>query len=698
MRPEAGHTSTVRAGGHLAEAYRPLHRSVLIACIVYFSYVTVGHLMDETGVHLAMLASMSVLTVVCAIVVLTLTLRRALVPLGIEIANGALHLWMLGNVALYQVLHYAPAKLVYFPLLAVAFALSAISLRSVLVSVSITLGFMIAIVVSSEPAAVATYAAIGIATAFTTIGLSSFVRGVIEREVRARLRADKAAAEALQLSVEQTRLAMIDPLTLLPNRRRFFDLVERALSENPDAPAVIIGVVDLDGFKAVNDIFGHSTGDRVLVAVAERLSISGRLPAVISRMGGDEFGVLLSGDYPDSLVLQFADDLARSLQSSFRFEGAVAKLSGSFGFSRARRGDTTAALLERADYAAYEAKHHQRGGVVLFSKQHQSRIIADRELERVLLRADLEAEIFPVFQPIVDTADARVVGYEALARWRSVELGDVSPARFVPMAERLGLVSRITQAMTSQVLTLLPTLPEGTRVSINLSPRDLASQTAMLALTAILGAAPRPCRIDFEITETAIMGDIDEANNALVALMAFGARISLDDFGTGHSSLSRVQTLPLDRIKVDRSFVTAIETDRTSQAIVQTTIDLCRNLGVSCVIEGVETESQLTALLGLGARHMQGYLFGRPAPAAEIAAFTAPARLTAWSRFIYPLSSRDRIRPCSRQRARRRSDSSASLAANTCWPCRLLSRTKSASGMLFDVSAEMSPTNASRRP
>jgi len=450
--------------------------------------------MDETGVHLAMLASMSVLTVVCAIVVLTLTLRRALVPLGIEIANGALHFCMLGNVALYQVLHYTPAKLDYFPLLAVAFALSAISLRSVLVSVSITLGFMIAIVVSSESAALATYAAIGIATAFTTIGLSSFVRGVIEREVRARLRADKAAAEALQLSVEQTRLAMIDPLTLLPNRRRFFDLVERALSENLDAPAVVIGVVDLDGFKAVNDIFGHSTGDRVLVAVAERLSISGRLSAVISRVGGDEFGVLLSGDYADALVLQFADDLARSLQSSFRFEGAVATLSGSFGFSRARRGDTIAALLERADYAAYEAKHHQGGGVVLFSEQHQSRIVADRELERVLLRADFEAEIFPVFQPIVDTADARVVGYEALARWRSVELGNVSPARFVPMAERLGLVSRITQAMTSQVLSLLPTLPEGTRVSINLSPRDLASQTAMLALTAILGAAPLPHR------------------------------------------------------------------------------------------------------------------------------------------------------------------------------------------------------------
>ena len=626
MRLNVEAARTHEADGHLAEAYRPLHRSVLIACIVYFSYVTVGHVIDETGPHLTLLASMSVLTIICAATILTLTLRRALGSLGIEIANGALQLCMLGNVALYQVLHYTPAKLVYFPLLAVGFSLSATSLPSVLASVFITLGMMIAIVASSEPAAVPTYVSIGIAAAFTTIGLSSFVRGVIEREVRARLRADSAAAEALALSAEQTRLAMMDSLTLLPNRRRFFELVEHALLENPDAPTLTIGVVDLDGFKAVNDIFGHGTGDRVLVAVAERLSISGRLPAVIARMGGDEFGLLVNGDHSDSLIRQFAGDLA---QSSFQFEDAVATLSGSFGFARARSGDTATALLERADYAAYEAKHHDRGGVVFFSEHHESRIMADRELERVLLRADLEAEIFPVFQPIVDTANASVVGYEALARWRSTELGDVSPDRFVPMAERLGLVSRITQAMTRQVLSLRPMLPEGTRVSINLSPRDLASQTAMLALTAILGAAPLPCRIDFEITETAIMGDIDEANNALVALMAFGARISLDDFGTGHSSLSRVQTLPLDRIKVDRSFVTSIETDRTSQAIVQTTSDLCRNLGVSCVIEGVETESQLTALLGLGARHVQGYLFGRPAPAAEIAAFTAPVRLTA---------------------------------------------------------------------
>ena len=631
MRPIVGQDRAAelkRPQALLAEAYLPLHKSFLITAIIYYAYVTGAHFIDETGTHLALLSSMSATTAVCAVAVLLLTLRRQLGGIRLELAHSALHACMLGNVALYQLLHYSPAKLVYFPLLAVAFALSAISLRLTLLGVLSSLALMLAIVFALEPRAIGTYAAISVATAFATIGLSSFLRGVIEREVVARLRADKIAAEALAVSAENARLAKVDPLTGLPNRRRFFELVDLALAENAAAPSLLVGIVDLDGFKAVNDIFGHSTGDRVLVGVGERLSVSGRLPALVARLGGDEFGILVRGQHPETLVREFAGDLARSLEPAFRFEGAIATLSGSFGFSRGRSGDTAADILERADYAAYEAKHSARGRAVIFSEEHEALIVAERQLEREMLHADLEAEITPVFQPIVDGTCSEVVGYEALARWHNPTLGNISPARFIPMAERLGLVPRITQAMVRNVLVALPMLPEKARVSINLSPRDLSSPAAMLALAGILSTAPRPCRIDFEITETAVMRDIGEAIEALIRLMAYGARISLDDFGTGHSSLSRVQQLPLDRIKVDQSFVASIETDRTSQAIVKTTIDLCRNLGVSCVVEGVETESQLAALQSLGARYFQGYLFGRPAPAAQIAA-SLPSRLTA---------------------------------------------------------------------
>ncbi|WP_421760701.1 putative bifunctional diguanylate cyclase/phosphodiesterase [Devosia sp.] len=631
MRPNAGRDRAAelkRTQALMAEAYLPLHKSVLITVIVYYSYVTAAHFIDETGGALALLAAMSAVTVLCGVVVLVLTLRRALTPVQLELAQCALHLCMLGNVAIYQFLHYTPAKLVYFSLLAVAFALSATTLRLVLLCVLFTLGTMLATVWLFEPSAISTYIFIAIATGFATIGLSQFVRGVIQREVLARIKADNIATEALAVSAENARLAKVDPLTGLPNRRRFFELVDLALAEHPGDPALLVGVVDLDGFKAVNDIFGHSTGDRVLVGVGERLSVSGRLPALVARMGGDEFGILVRGRHPESLIREFAADLASALEPAFRFEGAVATLSGSFGFSRGQPGDGAADILERADYAAYEAKSSARGSAVIFSAEHEALIVAERQLEREILQADLEAEITPVFQPIVDATTNEVVGYEALARWHSPTLGSISPARFIPMAERLGLVPRITQAMVRNVLAAMPMLPENTRVSINLSPRDLSSPAAMQALAGILGTAPRPCRIDFEITETAVMRDIGEAIEALLRLMAYGARISLDDFGTGHSSLSRVQQLPLDRIKVDQSFVAAIETDRTSQAIVKTTIDLCRNLGVSCVIEGVETESQLAALRALGARYCQGYLFGRPTPAAQISA-GRPSRLIA---------------------------------------------------------------------
>jgi predicted signal transduction protein with EAL and GGDEF domain len=173
-------------------------------------------------------------------------------------------------------------------------------------------------------------------------------------------------------------------------------------------------------------------------------------------------------------------------------------------------------------------------------------------------------------------------------------------------------VPKITQAVVRKALAVIDQLPPPMRLSVNLSAHDVSSMTAIEGIVSLIGQAGTPCRIDFEITETAVMGDMQQANAALLALLALGSRIALDDFGTGHSSLTHVQKLPLDRIKIDRSFVAVVNSDATSRAIIKTTIDLCRNLGVSCVFEGIETEEQLEALLGLGGSVMQGYLFGRP--------------------------------------------------------------------------------------
>lgn len=233
-------------------------------------------------------------------------------------------------------------------------------------------------------------------------------------------------------------------------------------------------------------------------------------------------------------------------------------------------------------------------------------------MEQLLLTADLDDEIYVVLQPQFDMVAGKTTGFEVLARWRSPVLGEVSPGDFIPMAERIGQVGRITQVVLRKAIVLSARLPRGVRLSVNLSAHDIGSPAAIAAIKAQFDGLDTTPAIDFEITETAIVRDLDQAREALSDLLALGSRIALDDFGTGHSSLTHVQRLPLHRIKIDRSFVADVTSDQTSRAIVKTMVDLCRNLGMSCVFEGIETEAQLEALVGLGGTVMQGYFFGRP--------------------------------------------------------------------------------------
>jgi diguanylate cyclase (GGDEF)-like protein len=604
----------------MVDAFWPLHRSVLIALIPYYIYVTVSHSLDETGWHLLMLGGCSALTAAAAMGVLALRMTGRMTRAdAVEIAMAIVSLAVLMNVVLYHVAHFTPAKLIYFPLVAVTAAMASASTRAVLVLVALTVGAMIGLVAWYERTALGGYISIGVATMVTTVGFTAFLSGVVMREVAARLKADAALTTALEAAADTARLARLDPLTALPNRRGFFEMIEERLpgrGNDPDAdPGFSLGLCDLDGFKAVNDGFGHGMGDRVLREVAARLSRAMTLPVRPARLGGDEFGLLVPGQHSDRELDALGRELARSLQQPFAFDGATLRLSGSMGFTRARAGDTIATVLDRADYVAYVAKHKHRGATILFGVAHEEAIREERQLERIVLGSNLEACIYPVFQPIVEGATGRLVSYEALARWRGEDGTELMPTAFIPMAERLALAPRITQIMTRKVLDVVPHLPPGVRVSVNLSAQDLASPQAIAALCELLAdGRNRPMRIDFEITETAVMGEISEASDALVKLLARGARIALDDFGTGHSSLSRVHRLPLQRIKVDRSFVSGVGMEHSSDAIVRTTLDLCRNLGLSCVLEGVETEAQRQALLAMGGQLFQGYLFSRPLP------------------------------------------------------------------------------------
>ena len=435
----------------------------------------------------------------------------------------------------------------------------------------------------------------------------------------------QAQAETQRLSDDNHRLANIDGLTGLPNRRQFFTRLSELLSSaEGEQRRFWVGLLDLDGFKPVNDLYGHLVGDQVLVETGARLQEIAQHGAFICRLGGDEFGVILDGGHSHEEVERFGQRVCEALLAPFSTLDVLAKISGTIGFAASDQGEGQAKLLyERADYALYHAKQNERGRAIMFSREHETAIRRLSVLEQSLRNADIDTEMSLVFQPMVDVATGRITTFEALARWDSPELGPVSPADFVPIAERTDLITRLTQALLQKALAEARRWPADIRISFNLSARDLSPEAILKTIEKVRASGLDASRIVFEITETAAMRDIALAEISLGALRARGARVALDDFGAGYSSLSYVRRLPLDRIKVDRGFIVDIEHDGVARDILKTIIDLSRNLKIDCVVEGVETEAQKRTIGLLGCTTMQGYLFSKPMTAGEIPDFLA---------------------------------------------------------------------------
>ncbi|CAL8477454.1 putative bifunctional diguanylate cyclase/phosphodiesterase [Caballeronia sp. S22] len=435
-------------------------------------------------------------------------------------------------------------------------------------------------------------------------------------ESRRSLRARQA--ELLRLSEENSSLANLDSLTGLPNRRRFFgELNALVPRDNPGSLRYAVGVIDLDGFKQINDLYGHAAGDRVLEEAGCRLLALSRPHITLARLGGDEFGLLIRDltDVQELVLLGTA--ICEALRRPYVWLGATLSLSGSIGLAIfPEGGETPDQLFEHADYALYFAKTHRRGGITIFSHEHESQIRKFGEIEQALRHADLEREMSLHFQPIVDVTTARIISFEALARWQSPILGAVPPSLFIKVAERSHLIHTLTEVLLGKALRIMKAGAVEARVSFNLSALDLASPDALERLISMIrksGVAPD--RLTFEVTETAVINDFEQAQQALKALKTLGAHISLDDFGTGFSSLNCIHRLPLDKIKVDRSFIADIETNVGARDIVRSIVDLCRSLSLACVIEGVETPAQVEVLRQLGCEVMQGFHFGRPSAA-----------------------------------------------------------------------------------
>jgi diguanylate cyclase (GGDEF)-like protein len=438
----------------------------------------------------------------------------------------------------------------------------------------------------------------------------------------------KTHRESQRLSEENLRLANLDSLTNLPNRRQFFERLDETLRRHASVgKPFAIGMIDLDGFKAINDLYGHVAGDRVLVESSRRMQAICATATFLARLGGDEFGIIIEVDLCDADIEALSERLCDALQAPFALPDVIARISGSCGFATfPEAGDNVEQLFERADYALHLAKQRGRGRVVIFSSEHETEIDQFGRLTQSLRDADFDSEMSMHFQPIFDVELGRPVAFEALARWDSPTLGRVPPDVFIRAAERGDLINKLTQTLLRKALHCAKAWPDEVRISFNLSVRDLASPEEILRIIAIISnSGVAPDRIDLEVTETAFMRDFDHANQALRTLKAMGVGISLDDFGAGYSSLSYIHRLPIDRIKIDRGFIKELETDATSAAVVKTVIDLCRNLRLACVVEGVETDAQVRIARELGCTLMQGYLFSKPIPAGETLEFLARA-------------------------------------------------------------------------
>jgi diguanylate cyclase (GGDEF)-like protein len=421
--------------------------------------------------------------------------------------------------------------------------------------------------------------------------------------------------ETQRLSDENLRLANLDTLTSLPNRRQFFTELDKVMAEAVQSGAgFAVALLDLDRFKGVNDVHGHAAGDRLLTQIGLRLRRLTGEHIFIARLGGDEFGAILSDCQLDADIADFAKDIRRVLEGPCVVGDRLAAIACSIGVAiYPQAGSTANDLFERADYALYHGKQTNKGGVVIFSDEHETRIRRAAQVEQAFRLADYEIEMRVAFQPIIDVMASRVIAFEALARWQSPELGAVTPDVFVPIAEHTQLIGDLTAVLLGKALTAARNWPAPVSLCFNLSAQNLGSPDTMAAVRRIVeGSGVAPSRIEFEVTESALLQDFDQAAAAIDKLRELGVRVALDDFGTGFSSLGYVHRLHLDKIKIDKSFVSDVVDGRTAPAIIKTIVALCRNLQLDCIVEGVETEAQLRAVVMLGCRLVQGYFMSKP--------------------------------------------------------------------------------------
>jgi diguanylate cyclase (GGDEF)-like protein len=451
----------------------------------------------------------------------------------------------------------------------------------------------------------------------------------LTREIEERRRAEARAQ----------MLAATDPLTQCLNRRSMLEATEELRSRAAvRGEAVAYCMMDLDNFKQINDMHGHPVGDAVLVMLCER--VRGILPrdARLARLGGDEFAFVMPypaghADRVDDLVIRLFESLAQP----FRLPTITIELTLSVGLSADHDADGTiglvvdaGTLMQRADMALYHAKKQGRNRYFWFESSMESEMRFRNQLETGIRRGLARGEFVPFYEQQVDVESGALVGFEMLARWRSPQLGVISPDIFVPIAEEIGLINEMSERLMEQAFADAREWDDSLTLSINISPVQLRDPWfAQRLLKKLVATGFPPQRLEIEITESCLHENIGLVRSMIMSLRNQGVQISLDDFGTGYSSLEQLRNLPFDRIKIDRSFVSELREPGSRSRIVEAIISLGRGLDLPLTAEGVEDEQILQALKSMGRLKAQGYLYGLPEDAEAVRArLKAAGKLT----------------------------------------------------------------------
>ena len=419
-------------------------------------------------------------------------------------------------------------------------------------------------------------------------------------------------------------LAHYDALTGLPNRVTMLETLEKLARQRP-----VMGRqrallwLDLDNFKWVNDTLGHPAGDELLKMVADRLTEACDADDTVARLSGDEFAVTIERKGGVAHIEAFVKELSDKLAEPYLLFGSSARCSASIGV---RLFDAYApdaqTLLQHADLALYQAKSDGRGGWCVFTPDLEARARRRREIEEDLQRALENNELLVYFQPQIDAESRKMVGCEALLRWAHPTKGLIYPGQFIETAEDSGLITRLGDWVIRAALEQARRLPDDVRVAVNISPLQIHSANLFPTIVNALAANELdPSRLDLEITESVLLTDTDFTLDRLHQLKNLGVRISLDDFGTGFSSLSYLRKFPFDKIKIDKSFISDMETSEDSRAITVATLGLAKSLGLRCTAEGVETEFQCDFLREHGCDELQGYFISRAQPLESLTFF-----------------------------------------------------------------------------